>query len=827
MGRLVALDAWRAVAIADLRGALVTLDAGATWKSLALPVEPVDVSAAADAIVVRGLDAAKRPQFWEVERDGQAGRLAGAPAAPATPEAPPVNRRDPSARAQPTVRGDRRRVASDRRLRAGRARRDARARPPRAMASSSRASRTPSLSGPRGATPSRSRLCRDPGAFGFVCGEPRAQTVVYRWDGGRSGLTEIRRFDDPREVLGFGNGALAVRGPCRSQVGDASLAGAPSEQGDQAEQTWCVMPPAGEWTERVFRGEKVDRARLVVLSDGRVALVRPPEAELATARLTLTDGARADHLALTFPLLHDDVTKALLHGIWLDGFEERRPGVLGGWVDAAGAVVGLEIALDGTVRVGEYIRDAGAPVASGRWAFGWTASRRAFETTDGGMTWTKGVEVPDPIATLGAVQERACGPVGCIAAGWLKVGWSAAGESPPPAPAVPMLPVRAARPPPSLHLRCERLPVEPVAASAAASARAGFPQPALVAAGTALPPFCGRPGPSRPSDNPAIVVEVGDGVGWPRRASPIAILYAWGPPGGEWDRIGRWEVRWRSLWGSCASSAGPAPWATIDAAARALGRVGGGVPSLTLVPGDDPEHALLVVRHPTGVDLSVLEAGRAPQDARRADGEAFPDFESAMQAGGHWYVASSQPSSQLPSTVVWRLEGGAAKEVTRIPRAGPEGRPSARLARSTSGRALGVVVEGRPDAAQGPELWIASVDLQTGEASEPEPLAPVDLSGRSVVPCTGDDEGWQVGWPYQGTVEVQLGGAPPSTLQTPFAALRLSRDRACVERVAGFTGDDLLQGAISAPPARLPGGRSVEVSIVSGRARIPLRCWFP
>jgi hypothetical protein len=589
------------------------------------------------------------------------------------------------------------------------------------------------------------------------------------------------------------------------------------------------MPPAGGWTERVFRGDKVDRARLVVLSDGRVALVRPPEAELATARLTLTDGARADHLALKFPLLHDDVTKALLHGVWLDGFEERRPGVLGGWVDAAGAVVGLEIALDGTVRVGEYIRDAGAPVASGRWAFGWTASRRAFETTDGGMTWIKGMEVPDPIATPGAIQERACGPVGCIAAGWLKVGWSAAGETLPPAPAVSVLPVRPARPPPSLRLRCERVSAETVVVAAPATTpRSGFPQPALVAPGTALPPFCGKAGPARPADHPAIVVEVGDGVGWPRRASPIAILYAWGPAGGDWDRVGRWEVRWRSLWGSCASAAGPAPWASIDAAVRALGRVGGGVPPLTLVPGDDPEHALLVVRRPTGVDLSVLEAGRAPQEARRADGEAFPDFEGAVQAGGHWYVASTQPSSQLPATVLWRLEGGAVKELARLPRAGPEGRPAARLARSTSGRALGVVVEGRPDAAQGPQLWMTSVDLQTGEASDPEPIAPVDLSGRSVVPCTGDDEGWQVGWPYQGTVEVQLGGAPPSALQAPFVALRLSRDRACVERVAGFTGDDLLPAAGGpVPPTHLPGERPVEVSVVSGRARSPLRCWFP
>ncbi len=36
------------------------------------------------------------------------------------------------------------------------------------------------------------------------------------------------------------------------------------------------------------------------------------------------------------PELHGDVTRVLREGVWMDGFEERRPGVLGGWIDAAG-----------------------------------------------------------------------------------------------------------------------------------------------------------------------------------------------------------------------------------------------------------------------------------------------------------------------------------------------------------------------------------------------------------------------------------------------------------------------------------------------------------
>jgi hypothetical protein len=56
VSRVAALDAWRAVAIADLRGALVTLDAGSTWRPLPLPIDPSDVVAVDDSLAVGGSD---------------------------------------------------------------------------------------------------------------------------------------------------------------------------------------------------------------------------------------------------------------------------------------------------------------------------------------------------------------------------------------------------------------------------------------------------------------------------------------------------------------------------------------------------------------------------------------------------------------------------------------------------------------------------------------------------------------------------------------------------------------------------------------------------
>lgn len=328
------------------------------------------------------------------------------------------------------------------------------------------------------------------------------------------------------------------------------------------------------------------------------------------------------------------------------------------------------------------------------------------------------------------------------------------------------------------------------------------------------------------ADAPAVVSEIADGVGWPRRASPIAMVYAWGPAAGDWDRLGRWEVRWRSLWGGCASASGPAPWPTPDAAGRALGRAGGGAAPLTLVPGDDGGHALLVVRRQGGFDLVGLEAGRAPREIDRADGDVFPDIEAAVQSGGRWYVASAQSGAQLSATVVWRIDGDGAHEVARLQRAGPDGRAGVHLARRPEGRAVGVAIEGRPDATQPARLWVVSIDPETGEAAEPEPLSPLDLAGP-LPPCTGDDDGWQVELPYGGSVDLDLGPGASTSVQSPIAALRLSRTNACVERIAGFGSDEPSAIAAGFPTGHPPGARTFDVSLSSTKARTPFRCRLP
>jgi hypothetical protein len=844
-GRMAALDAWRAVAIGDLRGAMLTLDAGSTWRPLDLPIEPADVVPMADGIAVGGLDEARQGQWWEVRPDGQVGRLASAPGA--DDAAPPPPKVDPSARpfgARPLAAA----IEDGWPLTDGTA----------VVARDGALGRVQLASGAlvetvADAFPMRPARCHpvslatahDAGAFGFVCGEARGRTVVYRFAPASGRLVELRRWDDARAVLAFGNGALAARGPCAADApaGDA--------EGDEA---FCVMPPGGAWTEMHFRGEDVERARLVVLHDGRVALVRPPRGQdLSTARITVTDGERSTHVPIALPAIRADVARALRVGLWMDGFEERRDGVLGGWVDAGGSVLGIELGLDGAATVGTYVRAASDVFVSGRWGLGWTASRRGTETVDGGMTW-KDFEVPEPIVAPRATRERACGPVGCLAAGWMRVGWGEPEK--PPSKAPPRPAYVAPRGMPGLQLLCEPLAGKAPEPKRAPPPRRGpavavpppspfsrwspqqgvitMQQPGL----TELPPFLAHAPPAMGADDAGVSLALTSGLERTLRNAALADVYAWGPKSGDWDQLGRWSVRWAwpfGGWPEVRSSATvAAPWTSIDAARRGLQLSTGGANGWMLATGDDADHALLVVRRlvaPVSADLFALETDRPPLEVRRPGGDPFPEVEAAARVGGRWVLATLQPPGELPATVVWLVDGGQAREVGRVPRAAIDARPAMRIGRRNDGHTVGLVVDGQPDGERAATMrWVVAVDLESGAVGEPEALAPADLSDRTVGVCKGDDPGWQVDVPYVGAVLVHAGPTWQAAVQSPLARVRLSRERACVERVVG----SVEPYAAAVPPAIVGGprprpplprdARVIDVALFSARMRYSLRC---
>jgi hypothetical protein len=888
IGRLEALDAWRAVAIADLRGALITVDAGSTWRPVPLPIDPIELVPLDDSIAIGGLDKSRQLQWWDVRADGQPSKLAVAPPPRhsardehAAPTADPLASA-PNFGSSPTADAARRLgprplataiedgwplsdgtalVARDGVLARVRLADGAVVevvpnafplRPARCHAialgfdrAASRATHSNATTTPEGAD-------RDPsdGAVGFACGEPRGRTVLYRWDPSDGRLVELRRFNVPRQVLGFGNGALAVRGACAADAPEDtfSATGAAHDA-----DVWCVAPPHRTWRE--LRVESF--ARIVVLSDGRTGWVRPPTAgNLTTATWVLEGEGRPIETPIAFPPLPADVVHALALGVWLDGLEERRPGVVGGWIDAAGSLVGVEIAATGVARIGEYIRDAGAPVAAGRWAFGFTASRRGFETSDGGMTWTKELPMPDVIASGRAVRERACGPVGCIGGGWLRVGWGPSEQ--PLAPDPPARVAPASPEGPDLELDCVaqggQAPTTAAPTTSPAALPPSRPRPTRRRDPTAslysgstwgavsdLPAFGAWPGPSMAAGDIGVSLETSGGIE-ARLRVPLARLYAWGPESGEWNLHGRWQARWQWPWGGWqdvrASSIAPSPWSSLDAARRALG-MGPGLPiTWSVVDTDDPDHALFLARHNLGTastEVVVAEADHPAVEVRRPNGEPFADVEAAARVGGRWYVATAQSPGEGAATVLFSIEAGIAREVLRVPRVGFETRPPVRIARNTDGHGLALVVDGQLDGDRGAATrWIASVDPTGGSIGTPEPLAPVSLSDRTVSPCTGDDPGWLLDLPYPGHVRIHVGARWETNVSAPMARMRISHDHACVERVLGTVD---AYGSPAPEPLLDPslgldrevdheraGSREIPVSVYSARVRRPLRC---
>jgi hypothetical protein len=461
------------------------------------------------------------------------------------------------------------------------------------------------------------------------------------------------------------------------------------------------------------------------------------------------------------------------------------------------------------------------------------------------MTWRKDIDVPEPITPSRLVRERACGPVGCIAAGWLRVGWGAP-ES--PAPIEPTVRSPRAHAASAFELDCHTVSTWPQEAAAASATRAiSIPQPtgptlrswafASNAYGTLseFPPCLARAGPALPAaDRGLAPVEANASLERAMRGSVAqACLYAWGPKSGDWDQLGRWEVRW--LWpfggfGDIRSSGSvQAPWPSQEAARRAIGQ-GGGVPSTWLLgAGDDADHALLVTRHavgPLSADAMVLESDRAPVEVHAPGGEPFADVEGATRVNGRWYLLSSQSPGELAATVVWSIDGSTARELVRLPRTGVETRPTTRLARRIDGRALGLVVDGQPDALRGTTMrWVASIDLESGAVGDPEPLAPTDFSDRDVSFCTGDDGGWVIDVPYPGAARIHGPSGAEASLQSVLARVRLTRDRACVEHLLGASDAPPDTGAPAGwvPRARLD-TRTVDVTVLAGRARYALRC---
>ena len=816
---LAAIDGFRAVAIADLLGVVATTDAGATWRPLAVPADAKTLQLAADAVLVTG-----GKEVFEVRPEGQVTRVLSrgdktpADALPPTAErsdavrifgSPPLTAAltDGVALADGTVL-----VARDGAL--GRVR----------IADGA------VVDFARDAFLLRSARCRGialgaRGEAGFVCGEPAGRTHVYRYAPARHGLELALSFAAPRLVLAGDNGAIAVRGPC------ASLAPAPSNvPGSPAEEvTYCVRDAQGRLREQVLTN--ANAARVVPLADGTLAVITAPRGDLTGGHLTFAGPSGARSVPLVLEASGDAPKRALSKGTWLEGFEERRPGVLGGWVEHAGTWLGVEIAFDGRGHHGNFIRDLGNVTVSGLYGLGFVAAQRGYETLDGGMTW-RAVELPDP-AGRKSPSPRGCSAVGCALDGWLRVGW---GE-PPAAPRPPahVASVATSPPAPVLDLACDVVSQRAVPLRAPPrQARRVTPTGTLSTFGRGeFTPFYGAPAPALASDEVGTAMdslELSDHS----RHGLVARGYVWGKKGIEWDTSSHWVIRWTTPFASsreifAAASSKPPP--VIVDATRFVASPGPmrSMGSMALAVGDDPRSALLIASRamPPESVMVTLEDGQAPTEIRRADGEAFGRIEAALRHEGRWFALTESTEPAAPSVILWQIEGAVAREVIRLPRAWSEGtsRPSAslRLARRDAEGLVGIVVEGvAGPTTRGASRFVAAIDPQAGRLISVEALGSTDWGGKPLVACTGDDGGWAVDLPLAGAQvrATVLGKIVP--LRAAYGRVRFAANRACVERMTGIYeggSEDGLRGSGTASATR-----SLQVGLLIGSERQTLRC---
>lgn len=759
-----ALDGWRAAAYTDLRGALFTTDAGATWQPLAVEAEAtrnastlaraLQIASGEDSVVKAPRPASETLATWI--RDASTSPLGTMPLAAAIERGWPMS--DGTAL-----------VAHEGALAWVRV-------------SDGQIARLA-----RDAFPLRKSTCHpmpmkraNELALAFVCGEPQGPTIVYRFDPRTRQLEEAKRFARPRVVLPSGRGAIIVRGPCH----DEPIA--PSER------AYCAYVSTRGWFDVRLRGD-IGQERVVALEDGRVAVISPPRGDLSTGRLTLIQEGRAHTESLVISS-GSRKPNTLLHGVWMDGFEERRPGVLGGWIDVGGGVVGIEIDTHGRAQLGEYVQELGAVVTSGRYGLGWTGARRAYETTDGGMSW-KVSDAPEIIERRldqqGRARVRTCGPVGCRLAGWLRVGWGEPENTPKEKPRLSMPPAISVNPRP-LEVQCHAvspLPARAPIAPRPEAQKAHHPWQSWTGTVTLqneFSPIFGVTPPRLRSEEQGLSLEIYEGIA---RWSPLGRIYAWGPKGGDWDKTGKWTVRWLSPLHDTlrvrSSATSALPNVIVEHA-----RASSGMPVLSswsLISGDDDQHALLIARRFGRTDSTVFEVepDHAPVEVRREGGDPLGDIDAAVRTGGHWFLAHTTTGGGF-ATIIWRVDGGVARELIRIPRAQETYAQPLRLARRHEGTGLAMVLDGQPRGDRHfPTRWLVPVDLDAGQLGEPEWQGLASFADKAVSVCTGNESGWVLDAPWGASVQLRSPKATVGVLSNVFGRFRFERDAVCIERAYG------------------------------------------
>jgi hypothetical protein len=867
IGLLAFADGWRAIAVVDFRGALATFDAGNSW----LPV-PLEGRGVAQISVRQG------DFVLENQRDrwllGPSGELAKDDS-----HADPARRQSsapaPDLRPGPRWQGSEALLAFSESY--GIARRPLRAAVEDGWPVFSEGGEDSAIVAQAGdlyriglASGSvrqwRSDAFRPEDAIchsvvlaqglGFVCTSKSGGTAIYAFEP-PFGAREIIRYASPRLVVSSGNGGLVVRGRCERDVGTMAA----------ERDAFCFIWPSGSPRDVLVPRESHPPAaevRPIALRDGRaaflVSLGKKGDPELLLSR---GDGFASVPLSVVRSPVR------IQEASWLEGFEEREPGVLAGWLLLGSELRGVRIHLDGKVEVGRSGAHVERTVVSGRFGLDWGRLGRGAETTDGGMTWIP-IDLP-PEFSQSKHPVAACGPVGCVHEGWLRVGWGV-GVAPDLAPAPAPKPSRVALSPArGISLRCEPTgevagfvsgtssgpvashrwpplpgssgtsmmsPVLPLALGGHASPRvvpagkssaapSGSSGGAQASSGFSWTPFRGTPPPSlQPRD-------IGLEAGTDAPVTMQARVYAWGPRGEPWARSARVQARFDDrfeLHGTRASAVTGALWPDEDRAADALGLL----PAHTVNWGAllDPSGQAAVLFAQQGAGRAELY-GAAPGEPlvawRSADGSSLPVPTSAVRVGPSWFFLSSTMTATTWATAVFRVDSGVARRLARLSRVPvPGGEYAPKLMRRARGEGLGLLVQGAPGFDQMIRDWyVLPLDPDEGELGDPVRLVGSDLEGQVPPRCPGDADGWMVNTDLSLSPAVRVVGPALASLSAIELRLRLGPGTVCVDAMAARAeGMPSASATLAAGSAEVPTLPLVATDSSSGR-RWLLRCGPP
>lgn len=629
--------------------------------------------------------------------------------------------------------------------------------------------------------------------FGFVCGRQRGATVVYRFVAPLS-LQEHVRFAEPRFVSPSGNGWLAVRGSC-----------APLDRRAGELRSYCIVAPDGERREIGVRGD-IGAERIVALADGRVAVLVPPRFG-AAGHLTLISGDVLQGVELKLPQEPQQSVRLARRGLWLDGFEQRGKDRIGGWVEAGGPMLGLTIKLDGTVELGKLVEGSAGTLVSGPLALSVAEPEGAVESVDGGMTWQP-LELPSLPEAAPDARTRGCSPAGCVLRGWVRVGWgrpAAAHDletvaAPPPADT----PVPVMR---TVRLGCTIVPTphpEPLP-DGPGRVRGG-----VEAAGATFGswvPFLGSAPPRLDKDQEGVAKGTGNYDPVPAHA------YAWGPKGADWTRAGYWQLRFDDRFSFeqsvRSSAASRALWADRASAGEAIGAQGqGGYWRWVARPDPAGKAALLSACLGSSCRLYGVSDGRPILPLRDGSGRTnslpVPLHRGTVQVGDAWYFITDANADAIE---LWRAELGVAERLARYPRLGrrgPAGGPIPGLVRRATGAELGLLLPVPPDPSSGSSAsawFVLPIDRATGELAEPIALGSADLNGRAPRACGATDDGWLVETELDTATVVDVAGSA-NDLDGFEYRLRLEPEAGCTEAIAARAGHAFASGRAAGPAPR-------------------------